>query len=305
MNTLEYQLVIIGAGPAGLQAAVHAARRKISVLVLGKLDKSSLFWAHYIENYLSVPRSSGSELLETGKKQAELFGARFLDEDALKIERTDDAFSIKTEGGKELRAQSLILATGASRKKLGLKNEKELLGRGISYCVDCDAGFFRNQTVGVVGNDSAAATGALTLLKYAAKVYLICQKLSAAAQLQEELSASAVELIENNWIKEIVGQNELEAVILKDDRRLELNGLFVELGAKGIMELAGSLDIELDPESYQFIMTDKKQATNIKGIYAAGDICGPPFQMAKAVGEGCVAAISASDYLKASGKKDE
>ncbi|MDP2991852.1 MAG: FAD-dependent oxidoreductase [Deltaproteobacteria bacterium] len=303
VTPLNYDIVILGTGPAGLQAAIHAARRKVSVLVMGRLDKSSLFAAAHIENYCSVLKASGAELLETGEKQAEAFGAHLLGEDALKLEKTDRSFVVQSESGKEIQARALILATGAARKKLGLKGEKELLGRGLSYCVDCDANFFRNQVVAVIGNGSAAATGALTLLKYASKVYLICKQLSVVPSLERQIRESAVELLEGNWIKELRGEDELKEVVLTDTRTLSLNGLFVELGAKGIMELTLNLDIALDPESFRFIVTNKKQATNVPGIFAAGDICGPPFQMAKAVGEGCVAGISAATYVKGQGKE--
>lgn len=301
MTALYYDLVILGAGPAGLQAAIHAARRKVPVLVLGRLRKSSLFAAAHIENYCSVLKTSGAELLEIGKKQAETFGAHFLEEDALKLEKRDAAFLVQSESGQEVQARAVILATGAARKKLGIKGEKELLGRGISYCADCDANFFRNQVVAVIGNGSAAATGALTLLKYASKVYLICRQLSLAPSLEDQIRQSAIELREGNWIRELRGETELKEIVFTDDRVLALNGLFVELGAKGILELTLNLDLALDPESFQFVVTDKKQATNVPGIFAAGDICGPPFQMAKAVGEGCVAGISAATYLKGQG----
>ncbi len=303
MAATYYDVVILGAGPAGLQAAIHVARRRVSVLVLGRLSRSSLFAAAHIENYCSVFRTSGTELLEIGRKQAETFGAHFLEEDALKIEKTDHGFIVQSESGKEIQARALILAMGAARKKLGLRGEKELLGRGISYCVDCDANFFRHQVVALIGNGSAAATGALTLLRYASKVYLICKKLSVAPSLEQQLRESAVDLLEGNWIKELRGEGELKEIVLMDDSVLALNGLFVELGAKGIMELALNLDIALDPESLQFVVTDKRQATSVPGIFAAGDVCGPPFQMAKAVGEGCVAGISAATYVKGSGKE--
>lgn len=303
MTSLYYDVVILGTGPAGLQAAIHVARRKVSVLVMGRLDKSSLFAAAHIENYCSVFKTSGAELLEIGKKQAETFGAHFLAEDALKLEKTDHAFVIQSESGQEIQARALILATGVARQKLGLKGEKELLGRGISYCVDCDANFFRNQVVAIIGNSSAAATGGLTLLNYAAKVYLICRKLSVASSLEKQVRESPLALLEGTWVKELKGEDELKEVVLTDGRTLGLNGLFIELGAKGIMELTLNLDIALDPESFQFIVTDRKQATNVPGIFAAGDICGPPFQMAKAVGEGCVAGISAATYVKGQGEK--
>ncbi|MFH1148309.1 MAG: FAD-dependent oxidoreductase [Pseudomonadota bacterium] len=305
MESKSYDIIILGAGPAGLQAAIHAAKRRVSVLVMGKPDKSSLFLAAHIENYCSVPKSRGADLLDIGKKQAESFGAHFLAEDAIRIEKEEISFSVLTESGAKITCGALIFATGVSRKKLGLKREKDFLGRGLSYCVDCDAGFFRNQVVAIIGDGSGAAAGALTLSKYASKTCFICKKLSVAPALEREIRESEIELIENNWIKELRGEDELKDIVLKDDRILAVNGLFVELGAKGIMELAAGLDIQLDSESFKFVMTDKRQSTNVPGIFAAGDICGPPFQMAKAVGEGCVAAIAATNFLKRTDDKTE
>ncbi len=140
MTTSTYDVVILGTGPAGLQAAIHAVRSKVSVLVLGKQHKSSLYRAH-IENYCCLSKVDGETLLQDGRKQAEHFGAQFLDEDAVQIKQVDSWFHLKVESGSEIQCRSLIFALGVFRNKLNVRGEKELLGRGVSYCVDCDANF--------------------------------------------------------------------------------------------------------------------------------------------------------------------
>ncbi len=295
-SSSKYDVVILGTGPAGLQAAIHAARKKVSVLVLGKESKSSLFHAH-IENFCCIFNVPGEDILKTGRQQAAEFGSRFLEEDILHISPIKSGFVLKTESGTEVTAKSLIIATGTARNKLGVPGEKELLGKGVSYCVDCDGNFYKNQVVAVVGAESAAADGALTLQSIAREVHLICEELKVTPALAEKLKNSQIKLHDQGKVKQILGDKEVEKLVLKDGSEIAVNGVFIELGAKGLMELAGTLGIELDDEM-RFIKTDKNQATSIEGIFAAGDICGPPWQMAKAVGEGCVAGINAANYAK-------
>lgn len=288
-------VIIVGAGPAGLQAAVHAVRKKTTVLVLGRPQKSAIYWAH-VENYLCVDGvTDGHELLKIGREQAVRFGARFVEEDVLGIEQVDDQYQVRTESGL-YRGRTLILATGTHKNKLKVAGEKELTGKGVSYCVDCDANFFRNARVAVVGNESAAVDGALTLLKYASEVHLVARELAVSAELAEKIKGSGVKLHLGSWVKEIVGDKTVEKLVLEDGSMLDVDGVFVELGAKGAMELATNLGVQLDMESFSFIDTNKRQETNLPGVYAAGDIAGPPHQMAKAVGEGCVAGWYAANY---------
>lgn len=294
--TSTFDVVILGTGPAGLQAAIHAARKKVSVLVLGKETKSSLFHAH-VENFCCLFNITGESMLATGRQQAVNFGAELMDEDVLKIVSSDNDFKISTESGGLIQTAALIIATGTSRNRLGVAGEKKLLGRGVSYCVDCDANFFKGEDVAVVGDASAAVDGALSLLDYARSVHLISEKLDVAEALKAELRASAVRVYEGQKVREISGGEGADGVILADGTQIDVSGVFIELGAKGVMELASHLGIQLDDEM-KYIDTNKKMETNIPGIFAAGDICGPPWQMAKAVGEGCVAGIGAATYAK-------
>lgn len=289
-------VVIIGAGPAGLQAAVHAVRKKATVLVLGRPEKSSIYRAH-VENYLCVDGvTDGSDLLAVGLDQAKRFGAEVLPEDVLHIEQDEDVFKVKIESGQTIMARTLIFATGTSRKKLRVPGEKSLSGKGVSYCVDCDANFYRNVPVIVVGNESAAVDGALTLLNYASEVHLVARELAVSGEMLARLQGSAVKLHEGPWVKEISGENAVTGIVLEDDSTLAAEGVFIELGAKGAIELATTIGVLLDSETFTHIDTDKRQRTNIAGIYAAGDIAGQPYQMAKAVGEGCVAGWEAANY---------
>ncbi|MEK6198501.1 MAG: NAD(P)/FAD-dependent oxidoreductase [Desulfobacterales bacterium] len=291
-----YDVVIIGAGPAGLQAAINAVRKKATVLVLGRPERSSLYRAH-VENYLSIDGvREGAELLAVGIDQIKRFGAEYLAEDVLHVEHASDTFAVRVESGRTIKTRSLIFATGTSRKKLKVKGEKQLSGKGVSYCVDCDANFYRNAKVVVVGNESAAVDGALTLLGYASEVHLITKELAVSEELHKKLSESGVKAHQNTWVSEIQGDNAVEGVLLEDGTVLEVEGVFIELGAKGALELATAIEVQLDSETFTHIDCNKKQQTNIPGVYAAGDIAGHPYQMAKAVGEGCVAGWEAANY---------
>ncbi len=291
-----YDVLIIGAGPAGLQAAINGVRKKATVLVLGRPERSSLYRAH-VENYLCVDGvREGRELLAVGIDQIKRFGAEYLAEDVLHIEHASETFAVRIESDRTIKARSLIFATGTSRKKLKVKGEKELSGKGVSYCVDCDANFYRNAKVIVVGNESAAVDGALTLLGYASEVHLVTKELAVSEEMFRKISESGVKVHQNNWVSEIQGENGVEGVLLKDGTRLEVEGIFIELGAKGALELATTIGVQLDSETFTHIDCNKKQQTNIPGVYAAGDIAGHPYQMAKAVGEGCVAGWEAANY---------
>jgi thioredoxin reductase (NADPH) len=293
-----YDVAIIGCGPAGLQAAIHAAGKKAKVIVFGRPEKSSLYKAHVANFCCHEEVISGKELLEAGRRQAESFDAEFLQQDVVETRNENSHFTVMTENSETFHSKTVILTMGISRKRLGVKGEKEFLGRGVSYCVDCDANFFRGMDVAVVGNESAAVTGALTLLGYASKVYLVCRKLAVNDSLHDQLRKSGVIITGDTRVKEILGGNEVEEVLLAGGESLKVKGVFIELGAKGALELAANLGVVFDPETFSFIETNKKQETNIQGLYAAGDITGKPWQIAKAVGEGCVAGMEAAQYAK-------
>lgn len=292
----EYEIVIIGAGPAGVQAGIHAGRRRHKVLVIGKPENSALYYAH-IENYFGFPEKvDGKALIEAGLIQIARFGVDHLKEDVVRIEMLEDGtFLVETEKGERIRTLVLILAMGVKKKKKIFKNEDQYVGKGISYCVDCDAWFYREKEVAVIGDGSAAVHGAVSLTKFAKKVYLI--PLRDDPEFESELKESPVEIIRKKPV-EIIGEEEVKGLRFEDGEELRLDGIFIELGAKGPLELLGPLGIELDPETFNYVKVDSKMRTNVPGIFACGDLTGPPLQLAKAVGEGCIAGLSASDFIK-------
>jgi len=290
----NFEIIIVGTGPAGLQAGIHTARRKHSVLILGKPQASALWNAH-IENYFGVPgKASGAELLKVGLAQVQGFGAEFLEEDVVKIEKVEPGFLVETETGKTFQGLALILALGVKKKKKVFKDEDKFVGKGVSYCVDCDAWFYRGKRVAVIGDGSAALHGAHTLTKFTEKVYLIPLKdLPISAEETEK-----IEVIRKKPL-EIVGENEVSGLKFEDGESISVDGIFIEIGSKGPLELLAPLGIELDPQTFSYVKVNQRMETNVPGVFACGDLTGPPLQVAKAVGEGCVAGISASDYVKA------
>ncbi|MEF2144989.1 MAG: FAD-dependent oxidoreductase [Desulfovibrionaceae bacterium] len=291
-----YDVIILGSGPGGIQAAIHSSRKKADVLMLGRMHKSSLFWAH-VENFCCQFKVTGEEMLETGRMQAENFGTEIVDEDVLSLEAQGRHFQVRIESGRTFLSRSLVLAMGTTRNKLGVPGEKEMLGKGVSYCVECDGGFFRGEPVAVVGGQSAAVGGAVTLSKIASKVWLVNESFDVASELLQLASDHHVHMVEGVEVKAILGEKQVESLLLSDGNKLNVSGVFIELGAKGVLELASTLGLELD-DSMKYVQTDKQQRTNVPGIFAAGDICGPPLQIAKAVGEGCVAGIEAATYAR-------
>jgi len=297
---IKTEIVIIGSGAAGLQAAIYAARRKAGVIVVGKTENSSLAYAE-VENFFGLgTKISGKELLKNAKIQAQNFGAEFVEEDVISVKADgENQFLLNLESGKQIIAKAIIIATGVTRKNLGAKGETEFVGKGVSYCVDCDGMFFKNKTVAITGNGSSAADGALTLANYTTNVYFVYDELNIADELKQKIENNPkIKCFAGKKITEIQGENFVKKIILNDKAELEVNGIFIELGAKGAFELFSDFSIELDAKTFKHIQVDALQKTNVRGIFACGDICGIPYQVAKAVGQGCTAGLEAAEFVK-------
>jgi thioredoxin reductase (NADPH) len=297
MANPEYDVVVVGSGPAGLQAALHIARRRLRVLVLGRPARSKVNRTR-IDNLLGVEQATGDELLRVGREQARGAGAELLEEDATRVEREDRGFAVSGESGRGFRAKAVVLATGIAANVPRIPGERELAGRGVSYCVDCDASLYRGRRVAVVGDGSAAAEGALTLLGLAREVHLVSPGLDVVPELRAEIEASGVIRHIPRQLARIVGDSAVEAVELEGGERLAVEGVFIEQGGKGALDLATPLGVRLDDASARFVVTDGQQATNVPGLFAAGDVTGEPWQVARAMGQGCVAGIAASQYVR-------
>ncbi|PMP67993.1 MAG: thioredoxin reductase [Thermodesulfobacterium geofontis] len=293
---MTYDIAIIGLGPAGIQAGIHAGRRKNKVIVFGKKEESALNYAH-LENYFGFKEKiEGKELLEAGIEQLKRAGVDILEEDIIKIEPLERGFKLITEKEKEFIALALVLAMGVKRKKSFFKREKDFVGKGVSYCVDCDAWFYKGKKTLIIGDGSSAIWGAKFLTQFAEEVYFYFSKGEIPSEEKEALIQKGVKILASKPI-EILGEREVEGIKLEDESIIKVDGIFIEQGARGPLELLAPLGIELDLETFSYVKVDKKMKTNVEGIFACGDITGPPLQVAKAVGEGCIAGLSASDYV--------
>jgi thioredoxin reductase (NADPH) len=291
---MDYDVVIVGAGPAGLQAALHAARKKVKVCVLGKPNNSALVQAE-IENYFGIRSMKGRDMIEVSVRAVQEYGAQIMEEDLLSIDMLEGGFKLKTETLRELTAKALVLAPGVSRKKLNVEGEKEYHGLGVSYCATCDCNFFKKKTVAVLGEASMAASAALLLREYASKVYWVAKEFKASPQLMERVEAGDIEKVQA-WPTKIYGEQVVKGILLDDGRDIKLDGVFIELGAKGVADLA--MEVNIFPDESGHIAVDRSCATETPGVFACGDVTGQPWQLAKAVGEGCVAGLAAASYVR-------
>ena len=292
---MDYDVAIIGCGPSGLQAAIHAARKKVKVVVLGKGENSALFKAK-VENCFGIVTAEGKDLLTTGVEQARNFGAEVMAEDVMDLNREGGWFVMSTERDNTVRSKVIILAPGISRVKLNVEGEKEFHGMGVSYCAACDCHFFKKKTVAVVGDGSMAAAGALLLREYASKVYWVARENKASEELNAKMKASDIEVLIPAWPAKILGTDVVNALVLKDGRKLDVNGVFIELGARGSADLA--MDVGIVPDEKGFIKVDADCKTEQENVLACGDVTGLPWQLAKAVGQGCVAGTVAANMIR-------
>jgi len=301
---LIYDIIIIGAGPAGFAAAIYAARRRATAVIFeAEAIGGQIAKAHLVENYPGIMSISGPDLAKVMSEQVKALGVEVRFEKVVDLDKDDDHFVAKTDRG-DYRARTIIFATGAQPRKLGTPDEDKYVGRGVSYCAICDAPFFRGKTVAVAGGGDSAVKTALFLTEYAEKVYLIHRRdtLRAEPLTQEKLFANKkAEVLWNKIITAIKGEKMVEEIVLQDTKttekkNLKVSGVFVEIGGMPAGVLAGKLGVEVDEKGY--VKVDKAQRTNVPGFFAAGDITDFPLrQVATAVGQGATAATSACEFV--------
>jgi thioredoxin reductase (NADPH) len=300
---MEKDIIIIGGGPAGLTAAIYASRAMLKTTIIEQQSVGGqTVYTTDIENYPGFPDGiMGPELASLMEKQALRFGAELVYESVQKIDIEKKA--VVTGSGTHT-CKAIILALGASPMKMNIDKEAELTGRGVSYCATCDGAFFRDQIVGVVGGGNTAIEEALFLTNFAKKVYIIHRRDSLRAEkyLQEKaFKHEKIEFIWDSVVSKLIGENELEAVVMKDvktgvEKQMAMNGLFVFVGYTPRTEIVKGL-VELDPNGY--IKVDNRGQTSVPWIFAAGDCMAKPHkQVATAVGDGCTAGMSAVAYLE-------
>jgi len=297
-----HDVVIVGAGPAGLTAAMYCARGGKKTLILGNTYSSQQSMGGLYENYPGFPDGiQGIELSERMLAQAQKSGAENQTEQVEKIVPLSNFFRLKTENW-QYEARTVILAMGAGHRPLDVPGEKKLTARGVSYCVHCDGALFRNKAVVVAGYGNGAARAVLYLANIASKVHLLCtrEKLVAESVYLERLkNLSNYTATFGAEITEIQGEDFVTAVGFKvgnTPRTVKADGVFVEMGMKPNADLAIALGLEMTPGGYVKV-NRLNQETSMPGVYAAGDLTGGRLQVATAVGSGASAGISALQYL--------
>lgn len=297
---MDYDLIIIGAGPAGLTAAIYAARYKLKAIVISKDIGGYAALANKICNFPSYKEIKGLELINKIAGQVKDLGVQIIYGEVVKIEKSEKGFVVSVNK-KKYNTKKIIYAGGTAKIKLNVPDEEKFVGRGISYCATCDAPLFKNKIVAVSGGSDAALTAALLLSEYANKVYIIYkgEKFIKAepSWIESVKREKKIEIIFNDQIAEIKGEDKVEGVKLKSGKFLKLEGIFVEIGSVPDINFISSLKIKKDEKGY--IITDKAQKTNAEGLFAAGDITNNVLkQVISASAEGAIAAYSAYSEIK-------
>ena len=301
-----YDLIIIGAGPAGLAASIYASRYKLDHLILGAEQGGQMNEIYDIENWPGVMKTTGKELIGKFVEHAENFGVKINHESVASIDKiADGTFKIETAKN-NYKTRGIILAMGAHYRRMNIPGEKEFTGKGVSYCATCDAFFFKEKTVCVVGGGNSAAVVALELTNFAKKVFLIVreERMSAEPAWLEKIAENKkIEMIRGTGVVEIKGKEKVEKVVLdkiyNDQSSLMVDGVFIEVGTEPGVELAQKIGVMTDEQNY--IKVGEDMTTNVPGIFAAGDITtgSSKFrQVITACSEGAIAANSAYKMLK-------
>ncbi|WP_416972191.1 thioredoxin-disulfide reductase [Streptomyces sp. 4F14] len=303
------QIIVIGSGPAGYTAALYAARADLRPLLIASSVEAGgeLMNTTEVENFPGFPEGvMGPDLMDKMQKQAEKFGTEVLFEDVTAVDLTGDVKIVTLASGEQHQAHAVIFATGSAYRKLGLKDEDRLSGRGVSWCATCDGFFFRGRTIAVVGGGDSAMEEATFLSRFAEKVYVIHRRDSLRASKIMQDRAFADDKIEFVWNAEVVavnGEERVTGVTLADTatgerRELELQGLFVAIGNDPRVHLVhGQLDLT---EDGTIAVQGRSSRTNLPGVFAAGDVIDPAYRQAvTAAASGTVAALDAEHYLAA------
>lgn len=298
----KYDLIILGAGPAGLSAGIYASRYGLKVLILGKDAGGMMNYANIIENYPGFI-GSGIDLSKKLVEQAKKAGSEIMQIEIVDVKKGKEAFEVKTAQNETFRSRAIIFALGTEKRKLNIEGEEKYLGKGVSYCATCDAPLFKDRVVAVVGGRNSAAHAALLLAKYAKKVFIIYrrEKFNCDAFLVEAINQNKkIEAVYNAIPVKIEGRDAVSCLVIEQQgkhKKIGADGIFIEIGSVPTTSLAKNLGLNIDSEGY--IMVDAEMKTSIEGIFAAGDVTSNTLkQIVVSAGSGALAAAAAYKFLK-------
>ena len=302
----KYDLAIIGAGPAGLNAAIYGARYGLKAIVIGGITGGLASTTHEIGNWLGTEKITGWDLAQNMVKHVKSYNTPIIERMVTGISKDGDTFRVEIAGVEPVEAKAILLAMGTSHRSLGVAGEKQFMGKGISYCATCDGFFYKRKTVAVVGGNDAAAMAASYLGDIAAKVYLIYRKneLQAEHVWQEAIAKNPkIEIVYNTVITEIKGEAKVGSVVVENTNgeksEIITDGVFIEIGSEPNTDLLKDLGVETDDQG--FVKIKAGGETTADGVWAAGDLTDGSNkfrQIITAAAEGAIATVSIQKYLK-------
>lgn len=298
---MKYDLIIIGAGPAGLTAGIYATRSGMKTAIISKDIGGTANTILKLENWPGYS-GTGTELMKKFYEQLKKYDVEIITEEVVNIEKKGKDFFIKTSK-KELNSASLILATGSIRRNLKIPGEERLKGKGVSYCATCDSFFFKNRVVAVIGGSDCAVGSAIALANIAKKVYILyrgeklrCENIN----LEKVKSDDKIEAVYNVVPKEIKGKDKVESLVFEKkgkSEEIKLDGIFIEIGSSPLTEFTKDLKLKLDENNY--IIVDEEMNSSVAGIFAAGDVTNSKLkQVLTASAQGAIAAKNVLNWLK-------
>ncbi len=294
---MNKEVIVIGCGPAGLSAALYLGRANIDVLVIGNPEESQVLKAHIIMNYLGFPDGiTGDELMDRSLKQVKKYKVTIIKKEVINIEKKDSVFYVKIDTEEVFTAKAIIIATGTPIKLSGIENEEKLTGKGVHYCVDCDGPFYQKKKVAMIGNGNHAAEEALSLLLYTNDITIISNSdnFKFSDKLSSEISNKKIKLL-NAAVKAFEGNSKLENIVLMNGEKLKFDGIFMGCGEFSALDFSSKLVLQIENDA---LIVDKNSMTSEPGVFAAGNCISRCRQIAKSVGDGCNAALSAIKFVR-------
>jgi len=298
-----YDLIIVGAGPAGITAAIYAARQKINFLLVSIDLGGQMVWSSEVDNYPGIPDVSGIEMVQRFQKHIKDYNINVTQEEVFKVGKKGNSCFVKTKKGL-YESKSILIASGKKPRKLNVPGEEKFLGKGVNYCATCHAPLYKDKIVAVAGGGNSGLEGALFLSKYAKKIYLIeaMEKLRGESYLKDKiLKEKKIEILLGAKIKEVKGNKEVNLLVYEKqgEKEIKIDGIFVEVG---LISKADFTDVQKNRWGeimlFRSTKTHEENMTSVPGIFAAGDVTDVPAkQIIAAAGEGCKAALASFDYI--------
>lgn len=294
---MDYEAIVIGCGPAGLSAAIYLGRAEVKTIIVGKYKDSQLMKAHLIENYYGFPEGiKGPDLLKKGIQQVKKFKVKIFDHEVVSAKQLKDGFKVKMDDGTQFTSKVLVVATGTPIRLSGILNEEKFTGKGLHYCVECDAAFYKEKNVAIVGNGNHAAENAIDLHVFTPKVTIISNGngFSFSKPMEKEIKKLGIKLIDKK-ISAFEGKKFLDTVVYDNKEKASFDGVFMACGTASALDFASTLGLVIKGNILEI---NNENMTSIQGIFAAGNCAGKCRQVARNIGDGCNAAVNAIKYLR-------